>query len=300
VNADATAVVRVRADVSLRQTFPYDERAVPGCHRISYRTLDHHRDNPRRDIDVLATPEEIQRLMTDGYLVRERIVPPDALDQLRAALDQVMTTDDEVEHGRSTFSGSYARFLHDKHPTFMDLRDWPPALSVARAVLGPVLWLRVFTGRITRPGDDFTEVEWHLHQRMVPDPLPPMWCRPQTLDCLLYLDDLDDGNGPLAVVPGSHQDLGSNLRAFDTEPKPGEVVLRPPAGSLVMAFGSLWHRALPTDGTRLRRLLLFAYAPAWLKGTSVGRQPSNGLTAQLLAEGADDETRELLGASGWM
>jgi ectoine hydroxylase-related dioxygenase (phytanoyl-CoA dioxygenase family) len=284
-----------------RQPFPFEPAAIPGRHWREYRTLDAHRGDPLRRIDVLATEAEIERLLSDGYLVRERVVAGDALDCLRDALEQVMATDPEVETGRATFSGSYARFLHDKHPAFLELRDWPPALSIARAVLGPVLWLRVFTGRITRPGDQFTEVEWHLHQRMIPDPLPPMWCRPQTLDCLLYLDDLDDGNGPLAVVPGSHEWLDSNLAAFDSEPKPGEVVLRPPAGSLIMAFGSLWHRALPTDGTRLRRLLLFAYAPAWLKGTSVGRQPADGLSARLLADPhVDDETRELLGAGGWM
>jgi hypothetical protein len=48
-------------------------------------------------------------------------------------------------------------------------------------------------------------------------------------------------------------------------------------------------------------LLLFAYAPAWLKGTSVGQRPTDGLTAQLLARpDVDEETRQLLGASGWM
>jgi len=282
-------------------SFPFDESAVPGHHTVTYTTLDAHRGDPVREVDVLATREEIEALMRDGYLVRERIVTGEHLERLRHALHEVIDRDAEVEEGRETFSGTYARFLHDKHPAFMELLDWPPALSVARAVLGPVLWMRVFTGRLSRPGDEFTEVEWHLHQRMIPQPLPPMWCRPQTLDCLLYLDDLDAGNGPLSVVPGSHQWLDSNLGAFDTEPKEGEVVLEMPAGSLVMAFGSLWHRALPTDGTRCRRLLLFAYAPAWLKGTSVGRQPADGLTAQRLAAGdLDVETRELLGAAGWM
>jgi hypothetical protein len=282
-------------------TFPFEEAAIPGHHTRRYTTLDLHRQDPVCDVDVHATTEEVDALMRDGYLVRPGLVRGHDLERLRDALAEVMAADAELEQGRETFSGTYARFLHDKHPTFMELLDWPPALSVARAVLGPVLWMRVFTGRWTRPGDRCTEVEWHLHQRMIPQPLPPMWCRPQTLDCLLYLDDLDDGNGPLSVVPGSHQWLDSDLPAFDIAPKPNEVVLRMPAGSLVMAFGSLWHRALATDGTRDRRLLLFAYAPAWLKGSSVGRRPPDGLSAQRLADPClDQSTRELLGGAGWM
>jgi hypothetical protein len=281
-------------------TFPFDARAIPGHHTITYTTLDAHRGNPTRTIDVHATEAEISSLVRDGYLVRERLVTGDDLDRLRTALGDVLSADDALEAGRPTFSGTYGRFLHEKHPTFMELLDWPPALSVARAVLGPCVWMRVFTGRLTRPGDEFSEVEWHLHQRMIPTPLPPVWCRPQTLDCLLYLDDLDAGNGPLVVVPGSHERLDENPPPFRTEPRPDEVVLMPPAGSLVMAFGSLLHRALPTDGTRCRRLLLFAYAPVWLKGSSVGRRPTDGLSARMLSEGADDETRELLGFAGWM
>ncbi|HEX8464081.1 MAG TPA: phytanoyl-CoA dioxygenase family protein [Abditibacterium sp.] len=282
-------------------SFPFNEAAIPGRHHLSYTTLDSHRGNPQCDVEVLATESEIQDLLRDGYLVRERIVTGEALQRLRDALDEVMATDAKIETGRETFSGSYARFLHDKHPAFLDLHDFPPALSVARAVLGPILHLRVFTGRLTRPGDAFSEVEWHLHQRMIPRPLPPVWCRPQTLDCLLYLDDLDAGNGPLSVLPGSHEWLDSNLSAFDCEPREGEVTLELPAGSMVMMFGSLWHRALPTDGSRTRRLLLFAYAPAWLKGSIVGEQPANGLSRQLLAQpDVSVETRELLGVAGWL
>ena len=282
-------------------TFPFDPSAIPGHHAVHYKTLDAHRGHPELEVDVHATPEEIQDLMRDGYLVRPALVTGADLQRLRDALDEVIARDAERESGRETFSGTYVRHCHDKHPAFMELIDFPPALSVARAVMGPILSLRVFTGRACRPGDAFTEIEWHLHQRMIPVPRPPMWCRPQTFDCLLYLDDIDEGNGPLAVMPGSHEWLDSDLDAFDTAPKDGEVVLQLPAGSLVMAFGSLWHRALPTDGTRSRRLLLFAYAPAWLKPTIVGRKPEGGLSAQVLA--APDvsiETKELLGVAGWM
>lgn len=156
------------------------------------------------------------------------------------------------------------------------------------------------TARLCRPGDQHSEVEWHHHQRMVPDPLPPMWSAPQTLDTLLYLDDVNEGNGPLYVVPGSHRWHQTDLPTGQTADKEDQVEITFPAGSMVLAFGGLWHRARPTDGTRDRRLILFGYSPAWQKPAIYGRKPEDGLTSQLLNDGADEETRELLGVAGYM
>jgi len=122
------------------------------------------------------------------------------------------------------------------------------------------------------------------------------------MDVLLYLDDIDDLNGPLCVVPGSHNWISEDLSASDFEDKPGQVILRLPAGSCVMAHGSLWHRALPTQpGGTVRRLLLFGYSPAWMKPSIYGKKPPDGLTVRLLEDpDLDEETRELLGAAGYM
>ena len=144
--------------------------------------------------------------------------------------------------------------------------------------------------------------EWHFHQRVVPDPIPPLFSRPQNIDVLLYLDDIDDRNGPLCVLPGSHNWLERDLNTNNFESRRDQIVLRLPAGSAVLAHGSLWHRALPTQpGCTIRRLLLWGYGPAWQKQAIYGVKPENGLTDRLLAEpGIDEETRELLGLAGYM
>ncbi len=80
------------------------------------------------------------------------------------------------------------------------------------------------------------------------------------------------------------------------------MILRLPAGSCVLAHGSLWHRALPTrPGGTARRLLLFGYSPAWMKPSIYGKKPKDGLTLRLLQDpDLDEETKELLGAAGYM
>jgi hypothetical protein len=282
---------------------PYNEAAIPGRHILTYRIRDYSRKFPTRTVEVLATPEEIQAFVRDGYLVRERLIAMEQVERLCAALDETVARDDHLEKGGGkTFGGVFIRHLMDKHPAFLELRDFAPALSVARALFGPCVQVRGFTGRVCYPADPHQETEWHFHQRVIPDPQPPMMALPQTMDVLLYLDDLDDLNGPLCVMPGSHCWLDMDLPGGDLSALSGQVTLRLPAGSAVLTHGSLWHRAMPTQpGGTMRRLLLWGYGPAWQKQSIYGKKPENGLTTQLLQKpDIDEETRELLGVAGYM
>jgi len=279
----------------------FDEASVPGRHAIRYRVRDSHEGFPTRAIDVLATADELTTLARDGYLVRERLLPVAEVERLRIALDEAVAADDHLEkQGGRAFGGIFIRHLMDKHPAFLDFLKFAPTLSVARAVLGPYVQVRGFTGRVCYPDDPNQETEWHFHQRLIPDPIPAWFARPHTLDVLLYLDDITDLNGPLCVVPGSHNRIEEDQPAHHYGDLPGQVVLRLPAGSCVLCHGALWHRAMPTQpGGTIRRLLLFGYGPAWMKPSIYGEQPKNGLTTALRAD-SDRETRELLGGAGFM
>ncbi|MBV9868834.1 MAG: phytanoyl-CoA dioxygenase family protein [Abitibacteriaceae bacterium] len=279
----------------------YNESSIPGRHHITYRVRDHAKGFPVREVEVLATPAEIQNLAHDGYLVREALLPPSEIERLRTALDETVERDGHLERGGGrAFGGVFIRHLMDKHPAFLDFLKWEPTLSIARAMFGPYVQHRGFTGRVCYPDTPNQETEWHFHQRLIPDPIPPWFARPQTLDVLLYLDDINETNGPLAVVPGSHHRINEDQPANDFGDLPGQVVLQLPAGSLVICHGALWHRALPTQpGCTMRRLLLFGYGPAWQKPAIYGVKPEEGLTTKLLQD-ADAETRELLGYAGYM
>ncbi len=285
-------------------TIAYNESSIPGHHTLQYRVRDHAAGNPTRTVDVLATTEEIARLARDGYLVRPDLIPAEEVERLRTALDETVAKDEKLEKGGGkAFGGVFIRHLMDKHPAFLELLHFAPTVSIARAVFGPYVQTRGFTGRICYPDNPNQETEWHFHQRLVPDPIPPWFSRPQTLDVLLYLDDIDDRNGPLCVVPGSHQWIERDLDNLDFADKLDQVTLKLKAGSAVLCHGSLWHRALPTQpGGTIRRLLLWGYGPGWQKPAIYGEKPANGLTTQLLQspEGKNLETRELLGVAGYM
>ena len=194
--------------------------------------------------------------------------------------------------------GIILRHLMDKDPVFLELLKYPPVLSVCRAMMGPLVRLRGLTARISFPGAEVQETNWHQHMRVVSKPLPPWFSQPHAIDALIYLDDIDDDTGPVCIVPGSHTWLDRHPDHQVFESIEGEKILRVPAGSVVMIHGNLWHRAMPTLRKK-RRMLILGYTPTWLrKSPHGGPTPADGLTAKLLQD-CDEETKELLGIGGY-
>jgi len=268
-------------------------------HTIDYRILNQGRADSHRPLTVEATVDEIAAFTRDGFLVRERLFDAGHTARLRTALDEVAQR--ETEGGANSvnvsaqFGGLFLRHLMDKHEAFLELFRFQPTLSIARAMLGPQVQLLPLTARISYPSEYRQQTHWHFHQRVIPDPLPPFFCRPHVIDCLIYLDNVTEENGPLLVLPGTHDRIHNNLPADDWADKPGQIKLTPPAGSVVMIHGATWHRAMPTTplGSK-RRLLILPYGAAWLKLPTFGTRPPDGLM-QRLYENADGETLELLG-----
>ena len=256
---------------------------------------------PVREVQVHATPEEIGQLVHEGYLVRENLLSPDQIERLRDAVDEVAarerTAESEFAKSRQ-FGGQFLRHLFDKHETFWELLNFPPTVSVARAVLGPAVQSRL-SARITFPNVPGQQTQWHFHERTIPQPLPPFFVFPHSIDVLIYLDDLTDESGPVALVPRSHIGPGNALSENDFADKPDQVILRLQAGDGVFIHNNLWHRGMASGPkATMRRMLALTYSSCWLKNVDDGRPPANGLTQKLL-DTADQETLELLGVAGY-
>ena len=274
-------------------------------HQIHYEVLNSRntKGNERHwAIEVHATQRELQAFDESGYLVREKLFQGHDLKRLRNALDQLEerereTRDNAVSNKRGW--GFIPRHLMDKEPVFLELLKFQPVLSIARAMMGPLVRLRGLSARISYPGEDHRQqTPWHQHLRVVSNPLPPWFSRPHCLDALIYLDDLNIDTGPVSIVPGSHNWLDREVPTDAYEPIAEEVEICVPAGSAVLIHGNLWHRALPTLKTK-RRMLILSYTPTWLrKSPHGGPQPEDGLTKSFLEE-ADQEEQMLLGVGGY-
>ena len=270
-------------------------------HTISYHILvNNEGQEPERRFDVWASRAEIEAFARDGYLVREALIEGEPLETLRRALDAVEEAEfEEADGSRLRGRDWIPRHLFDKHADFHMLINFDPLLSLARAVLGPFVRIRQLAARISYPGQPVQFTRWHHHQPGMTEPVPPFFAVPHKLDCLIYLDELNDANGLLAVVPGTHLHDGEELPLEEHGNLAGQRELRAPAGSCVMLHGNLWHRAMPTgEAGKKRRVLILSYGPTWMRSSPFANRPENGLLDGVI-EGADPATQELLGIGGY-
>ena len=274
-------------------------------HKIHYEVLNSRKEDESGrhwEVDVQASPQELQTFAESGYLVRESLFRDSALHRLQDALDRL--EENEWKNRDMAISGKRGwgfipRHLMDKDEAFLELLRFQPVLSIVRAMMGPLVRLRGLSARISYPGDDrCQQTPWHRHMRVVSNPLPPWFSQPHCIDSLIYLDDLNVDTGTVAVVPGSQNWLDREPPLDTYEPIEGELEVSVKAGGGILIHGNLWHRALPTLKAK-RRMLILSYTPTWLrKSPHGGPQPKEGLTKPFLEE-ADFEAQMLLGVGGY-
>lgn len=273
---------------------------VVSGHIIDYRINNSKLASRRRRVEVHASPDEIAYLVDHGFLLRRGMFPRDMVERMQVAVDRLEREERAHPLGEHIpGNGFYLRFLRDKDEVFRDLVYYQPPLSIARAVLGPQIWFDV-DARIAYEGQADKFVPWHIHKRVVPTPLPPFFSYPHAIHCLLYLDNVNEAEGPLVVLPGSHLVDDIDLPDGDMRDMPGQKLFSFEPGDCLLMHANLWHRTMPTSrACARRRLIIFGYEPSWSKSTVIrGVKPDNPLTADL-RDAADDELRELLDEWNW-
>lgn len=271
-------------------------------HVIQYRILDPKRGNPMRTIAVQASANEIKQLVREGFLIKRRLISASDVGRLRYALSEILNA--KESQGRDPadecFGSPYLRHLVDKHSAFFSLFRLKTTLSIAQAVLGPQVKFEEITARVTDFAVQSPATPWHIHLRVVPDPLPPFFAYPHAIECLLYLDDIDEESGPLCVLPGSHRRMSEIYPVDDVADKPGQEVLSLEAGDCLVMHPNLWHRALPSvRNSGLRRLIIFGYFPSWVGGEERGSpRPEKDVLAEMRGH-RNTLTRELAGEFFW-
>ncbi len=269
---------------------------------IRYRILDAKRGVPQRLCKVQASRSEIRKLVEQGFIVKRRLFSEGRIKRLRRALSDVIVAERSLGNARinSCFGSDYLRDLLDKHQEFSALFRLKSTLSVARAVLGPQLRFDEVTARITDLSRYDPTTPWHIHLRVVPEPLPPFFAYPHAIECLLYLDDVNSKSGALCILPGSHRCTRMIYSANDTSDKPNQRVLTFRAGDCLLMHSNLWHRALPSAANQgLRRLIIFGYMPSWIYGEELGGAKSSNEVLGKMRIHPDPLVRELAGEFYW-
>ncbi len=262
---------------------------------IKYDVNNRFKGYPKHKIKVHATPDEIDEFVREGFLLRRNFIPQEWLHEFGAALEDIIE-EEKNKPGAEVYEGNglYFRRLLDKNATFHRMIKYEPALSIARALLGPQVSFYV-EARVALANVADAGVAWHIHTAVIPEPLPPFFCYPHTIQGLIYLDDIGDNEGPLSVIPASHTNDAPRMDLDGKyDPHPDETQLKFSPGDCILMHGNLWHRTTPTTADcGRRRLVLFGYAPSWLNNsTHLGIKSDGALADQLRA--SSDEIDELI------
>ncbi len=223
---------------------------------------------------------DVQYYREQGYLVVENVLTPTELAQLQGDLEQVIaaaasvTTNNEIYDLESTHSPNAPRVRRIKHPhkvmpSVNDLMRHPKLLSILQQLIGP--GVRFQTSKLNMKAAGYgAAVEWHQDWAFYP----------HTNDDLLavgvMLDDVDEDNGPMMVIPGSHKGpvLDHHAGGFfcgAIDPIKSQmdlqaaVPLTGPAGSMTFHHVRAIHGSALNRSQRSRNFLLYQFtaADAW-------------------------------------
>ncbi|MEO1089375.1 MAG: phytanoyl-CoA dioxygenase family protein [Pseudomonadota bacterium] len=210
-----------------------------------------------RDAIPAATIADLQRV-TAAFIERSRSV---------AESDEVFDLDDG--HGPDRPRLTRIKLPHKRHPAFAELLHGERIRGILSQLLGPNVALQTSKLNTKAPGGG-AAVEWHQDWAFYPHTNDDM------LALAVMLDDVDEANGPLMVIPGSH--LGPVLNhhtggvfcgAIDPEDPTFRfdraMTLTGKAGDVTIHHARTLHGSAPNRSDRPRLILFFEAhaADAW-------------------------------------
>lgn len=211
---------------------------------------------------------------TDGYYVFENVLSEDTLADLREALAPYLDT---KLKGRNDFEGTKTNRVYAmlaKDPVFAELAIHPLALRFAEADLGKTM--RLSACLAIQLHRDETVQPWHF------DDAHMQAARPRDawgLSAFWAIDATTIENGATQFLRGSHlwgddkSPLALDTPIFETRDKDyGEgdenfeiVTPELPAGSLMIAKSTLWHRGGANKTDTARTIITPQYCVGWAR-----------------------------------
>src|SRR4051812_22702404 len=158
------------------------------------------------------TPTDLDTFHTQGYLVREQLIPPAWVAEIRQDLEDLhermasdpppgvhLSWEHEVDPG---IRRKIKQLMHAElvSPALDRLIRSDEVLDLVEAVIGPEVSL-YHSKLLMKAARDGTVTPWHQdYSNWVTEQN-----RPLMLNCMLQIDDSTVENGCLQMVPGSHR-----------------------------------------------------------------------------------------------
>lgn len=233
------------------------------------------------------TDEEVARYDDEGVLSVSGFLAPKWIDAFRAEADRLTSASTatsfdpervEMEPNQDPGGKSIRRIYEPcaYYPAFREYSESPEILDAVEQLIGANLLLH-YSKLNMKPAERGSVVEWHQDLSYYP------LTNHDSLAVLLYLDDADEENGCLRVLPGRHRaELMDHTRegVFQgriTEPvdEPKGRNLPGKAGTGIFLHGMTPHASVQNRSSRPRRTLIISYRAADCFPVHVGNRSAS-------------------------
>lgn len=212
-----------------------------------------------------------------GYVIFEGIMPAGEIEAVRNALTPHFT-----KSGRNDFEGFKSNRVYallSKAPeVFGPMAAHPLALAFAERELGSSCLLSAMLAINLHSGESVQD--WHIDDNHITIPMP----RPSYgVSTFWAIDPMTEENGATEIIPGSHKwtqaqfdEVGGvdregimdpSGRDMNIDPKPRTDAIKAtmPAGSFMVAKGTLMHRGGANKSDKPRLIVTPQYCPGWAR-----------------------------------
>ncbi len=243
----------------------------------------------------MGTREDVGSLERDGFAVVPDVLGPGEVAALIEAVERAYSGPTTLRRGGSVYG---MRDLLDRVPEVRRLARSPEILGLVEPVVGEgafavrglwfdkspganwnLPWHRDLTIAVRRRVDAPGYRAWTV-KAGIPHVLPPLDVLRGMLTVRIHLDDADRENGPLDVLPGSHEigeDEAEVVHRWLGRVAPVSCLV--PAGGAVLMRPLLLHASASSVREGHRRVVHLEFAAGPLPGGLEWREPGPGLDA---------------------
>lgn len=247
-------------------------------------------------------PDASVELERDGYTVLRDVLDEDLQHRLRAEIDAVYR---DVGPERTRPDAAEFRYeMVNRSAAAQEAVGQPGILAAIEPLLGDDCHLIANTAWRNPP--EFPGGPWHCDAGPhVPRPEGVEWDDriPYPVFAIaahLYLQDCDRGDGPTAVVPGSHRSgrlapfdqLSTEDLTYDGRPP---AVLTARSGDVALFVSDIWHRGLPACNGSGRFFLQAHYGRRDIAQRLRTTDVVNHLSDEALARARTEREKTLVG-----
>ena len=224
------------------------------------------------------TRQQVEQYQDEGYVLVPHVLEQETLSTLRKVTDRVvaeardLTEHSEILDLEPSHTPESPRVRRIKKPQLADpfyrkLAGHLPTMGLLSDLIGPNIRMRP-GGKVNMKLAEFgAPVEWHQDWAFYPH------TNQDVLAVGFLLDDMEEDNGPLMVLPGSHlgpvydhHSDGAFCGAINTDGASLDLskarVLTGTAGSITIHHARLIHGSALNTTNRQRRIMFVEYAAA--------------------------------------